>query len=366
MATDSTEESEGAEKALPEGRGRLAQVMARLEERARAARTRVEENESAEATIGTAVVVAGDGDEQLKRNRGRASAAVIEEAQLSLFQLEREGQFTKQPLAPQSEFPTFLTRIPIFVPARRGTQRQLLDEDNALPFATSWGQGRKHGPPLTIYDEDTLIAIGRLRQNLLVGRPRNMPVPVSEVYSRNRDENVRVHVLYCMLSDIQNVCGTSQGGKNNQLRLDSIKRLAATRIEFDTKASDKFVSAGTTVSLIDVAWQEYAENAILYIQFSPVMAAWYEQAYTYIDWNVRRKLTDPGKAIHRFLAGQPKSYEIYAKKLKETIGYPRSYNKFMADLREGLRRLEGEGWLTSWVIEGNGRSHPHKLVIRRR
>src|SRR3989304_2745908 len=94
-------------------------------------------------------------------------------------------------------------------------------------------------------------------------------------------------------------------GKNNKLRLDSIKRLGATGIEFDQKTSKKFIAKGTEIKLIDVAWQSYEENAILYIQFSPVMAAWFEKEDTYIDWNVRKKLSDTGKAIHRFLASHP-------------------------------------------------------------
>lgn len=297
--------------------------------------------------------------------RGRTSASVIEQAQLSLFKLEQQGRFTALALRPQSEFPTFLTRIPIFVPGRRTTQRRILDEENALPFSTPWGEGKKHGPPLTVYDEDTLIAIGRLRQNMLIGLPQHMPVPVSDLYKDQDKPDVHVHVLHCMLSDIQQICGTSLGGKNNKLRLDSIKRLGATVIEFDQRTSDKFIGKGTEIKLLDVAWQAYQENAILYIQFSPVMAAWFEKEYTYIDWNLRRKLSDTGKAIHRFLAGQPKSYSIFTKKLMGTIGYPRAYKLFMHNLREDLKRLQEEGWIHSWEIEGNGRRVPHKLTLER-
>ncbi len=295
--------------------------------------------------------------------RGRVSRDVIADAQLSLFELERQGQFTALPLDPQQEFPTILTRLPIFVPSKRTTQRELLDSDNALPFQTPWGRGKKYGPPLTVFDEDTLIALGRLRQNLLIGDGHKFPMKVAAL--PNRAEDLHVHALFCMVSQVQAFCSASSGGHNNKLRLDSIRRLANTRIEFDTATKEKVASKGTTISLIEVAWQKYLDEAVLYVQFSPVMAQWFEKAYSYIDWNVRKQLTDTGKALHRFLSGQGKHYTIFTKKLKGTIGYPREYKEFMRDLRACLAQLQTIGWLKRWVIEGNGRARPHKLTIER-
>ena len=298
--------------------------------------------------------------------RGKTSENVILSAQMELFELEREGRFTSLPITPQSEFPTFLTRLPIFIPGRRSTQREMLDDENALAFSTPWGNGRKHGPPLTVYDEDTLIGIGRLRQKLLIGKPSQLPMTVSEVYRHQHDQDVRVHALYCMLTDIQSICETSRGGQNNKLRLNSLKRLAATSIEFDANTFDKYTGTGSTVKLIDVAWRHYYDNAVLYIQFTPVMADWYEKAYTYINWTIRRQLTDTGKAVHRFLSGQPKHYEIHVKKLMMTLGYPREYRRFTGDLRTACQQLRECGWLLEWKIEGNGRTLPHKLIIYRK
>jgi hypothetical protein len=303
---------------------------------------------------------------QRKQGRRRSSLSYIEKAQLTLIQLEQEGRFTTYPIIPSTEYPTFLTRLPIFIPGQRRSQQRVLDNDNALPFTTSWGEGRKHGPPLTVYDEDTLIAIGRLRQNLLIGSPHKLPVPISELYRAVGEDSVHVHVVQCMLSDIQNVCGTSRGGKNDRMRMDSIKRLAATVIEFTTKTADKFTGKGTEIKLIDVAWQEYEENAILYIQLTPVMAAWFEKEYTYIDWDLRCKLTDTGKAVHRFLSSQGREYEIYTKKLMTTIGYLRGYKKFMADLRVVMEQLKVEKWISEHQIIGSGRKVPHKLIIKRK
>lgn len=353
-------------------KGNLGEILSKLEKDMRELQTRRRASDLAfqrEANRGNATTTAdgpGTRPKSRRNNRGRSSSSVIEQSQLSLFELERAGRFTKHPITAQSEYPTFLTRLPIFVPGRRSNQRQLLDAENAIPFKTPWGEGRKHGPPLTVYDEDTLIAIGHLRQNLLIGRPNNLPMPVSELYKTRGEENVHVHVVHCMLSDIQNVCGTSQGGKNNRLRLDSIKRLSSTTIEFNTKTAEKFVGRGTVIKLIDVAWQTYEDNAILFIQFSPVMAAWFEREYTYLNWELRKKLSDTGKALHRFFSSQPKQYEIFTKKLMYTIGYMREYKKFMADLRGTLDRLQIEQWVTNFKIVGSGRRKPHKLVLNRR
>jgi hypothetical protein len=302
----------------------------------------------------------------LSRRKRRSRVNTIEHAQWCLFEMEKNGRFVQHPLEPESEFPTFLTRIPIFVPARRAHLRELLDDDNAMPFTTSWGEGRKHGPPLTVYDEDTLIAVGKLRQSRLIGRPSKFPIPISGLCETKRvaNEDAQVHVVQCMLSDIQAVCKTSRGGKNNKMRLDSLKRLMATTIEF-TKTTGEFANVGSGIRLLDIAWDIYEDNAVLYIQFSPVMAMWFDREYTYIDWNVRLTLTDTGKAIHRFLSGQSKKYQIATRKLALTIGYMRDQKRFMEDLRETMAHLVKENWLKKYEIIGTGRSVPYKLVINR-
>ncbi len=303
--------------------------------------------------------------QQTKTNRGRPSNSVIEQAQLNLFRIEEGGGFVSHPIKPDSSFPTFLTRIPIFVPGLRHTQSKLLDQDNALPFNTSWAKGRKHGPPLTIYDEDTLIAIGRLRQKRLIGEPSRMPVPVAQFYKQRDKHDVSVHVLYCMLTDIQRECDVKPGGKNNELRIASIKRLAATTIELEQDIAENFVNNGTNIKLIDVVWQEYTDNAVLFIQFTPIMARWFDKEYTFINLELRRKLSDPGKAIHRYLSSHKKNHIIGTKKLMSIIGYPRPYNKFLVDLRTTLKQLSEEKWLVHYSLDGNGRTKPYVLTTIR-
>lgn len=291
----------------------------------------------------------------------------IERAQMNLFEQERAGRFECVPLYPRSEFPTLLTRVPIFLPGHSTRQQQLLDKDNALQFNTSWGKGRRHGPPLTTYDEDTLMAIGLLRQWLLRGDPNKFPIrvsPVAQRYSQSLNKT-HVHVVTCKLSDIQKICGTTRGGNNNELRLASIKRLAATSIEITKQAAARAGERGTTIRLIDVAWEAWEENAIFYMQISPMLAQWLEKEFTFIDFKVRQQLSGLGKAVHRFLSSQPKTYTISTLKLKEVIHSLDPHKEFIRQLRTALKKLTDIGWLETWEISGNARQRNQKLSIRR-
>ena len=280
--------------------------------------------------------------------------------------VERAQGVTVVRMVPRGEYPTALTRLPIFLPG--WAQNQPLDTDNALRFCTPWGSGRRHGPPLTVYDEDTLIALLRLRQRALSGPPESMPCQVTSENGSSAGPGVSVHVVQCRVSDIQRMCGASTGGMNNKRRLDSVKRLTATRIEFDPLVRDRLrvVTPGGTVGLLDVRWKPYEENALLYVQFPPAMTAWLEDSYTRIDWAVRCKLrTDVAKAVHRFLSGQPKGSQIGTKKLQAVIDYRGAHKAFLYRLRGALEQLVEIGWLTSWSIVGTGRATPVKAIIKR-
>ena len=298
--------------------------------------------------------------------RGRTSESIREQIQEELYELERHRNFSVHPMLSKNEYPTLFTRFPIFVPGRASKQRAYLDRDNALRFETPWGEGRKYGPPLSIYDEDTLIALFSLRNTEVIGPPSDLPYPLPKGLITPGQDNVSVHLVYCMVSDIQGACGTSQGGRNNKIRLDSVRRLANTKIEF-IETRDKSNISGTSIDLLHVAWGYFEDNAVLVIQFPPVVANLLKDAYTYVDLSLRKKLkTDVAKCLHRFLAGQPHKYSIFTKKLAHTIGYHGEYKKFMRDLRQGLKELERENWLSEWLIEGNGRGDPHKVTIVRR
>lgn len=297
------------------------------------------------------------------RRRGRDTRSIIESAQMELLYGEQTGRFVKAPIDPSSEFPTTLTRLPIFVPGRRTSQKALVDDENAMALETAWGKIKKHGPPLTVRDEDTLMALGRLRQDELRGRGGRLPISVQDPLGKGADLNV--HVLYTTLAEIESLFGTKKSGQAYKARMASIRRLAATRIDVE-RLSGSSVEKGTVFSLFDVAWNRWEEESVLYIQFSPIMTHWFENAFTYMDWNVRMAIaSDVGRAAHRFLSGQPKTYEIGAEKLRQYLLYQRAPKYFVREMRDALQTMQEVGWLKRWSIDGNGRSVPQKIIIER-
>lgn len=307
--------------------------------------------------------------QQPSAKRGRATLRTVEQHQLNLLRGEREGRFDLTTLNPGGEYPTLLTRLPIFPPAKREHQRGMVDNDNAYVFETSWGIGRRHGPPLTVYDEDTLIALSKLRRNRVIGQPHRFPIPIAATPTNPSD--TQVHTAMGTILDIEAICMGSRnkrGGDNYSRRLDSVKRLAASTIEFDgyrKGARSTLVTSGTTVKLIDVAWQRFYEDAVIIAQFTPIMANWLDQEYTYINWEIRQQLTPTGKAVHRFLSGQPKKYRIGVEKLMLTIGYRHDLKEFMRALRKTMKTLTETGWISTWEITGTGRSQPKIMALTR-
>jgi hypothetical protein len=293
----------------------------------------------------------------------RQVPAVAEAVQKELFERERAGHFRTTTLVPGHEYPTFFTRLPIFVPAKRASlgkgELALLDEDRALPFETSWGRGRRFGAPLTVYDEDTLIALFRLRQLRITGHAERLPVALEG------GQEASVHALVTTVSEIQRMCGSAPGGKSNSLRKASIRRLSGTRIELERGARGE--ESGAAFTLLDVTWRTVNGETVAYVQFPPVMAGALERAYSYVNLEIRQQLSDTGKAVHRFLSsqgGRGKDYRIGTKILMKTLGYPRSHKAFLRDLRDTMRRLESLGWC-DWSLMGS-RSAPHTLYVRRR
>lgn len=299
------------------------------------------------------------------RGRGMTSARIIEQAQLKLFQGEQLGRYTQFPIEPNSEYPSVLARVPIFVPGQRSSAKARLDKDLAMPFETGWGKGRKFGPPLQIYDEDTLLALLGLRQKQLVGMGNKMPVEVMNPFAP--EEETQVQVVYTTISAIEEFLDSKKGGRGHKKRLASVKRLAGVVIEF-TRISDPSLNAvieeeSFSTKLIDLVTQDLKTDSCLYIQFPPVMVRWLAESYTYIEMDIRRRLTDNGKAIHKFLASQ-QHFNIYVEKLKTITGTSLDGKNFMRALRQTMSTLGELDWC-EYTIEGNGRRYPYKLVGRR-
>ena len=300
-----------------------------------------------------------------KAKRGMTSRTLCEIGQLDLLEREQRGDFSLYPLQPGSEYPLILTRAPIFLPTRRSVAASLHDDDLSIPFSTGWGEGRKYGPPLTVYDEDTLLALAGLRKARLEGDAGRMPIPTRNVIPF--EKRTRVHALYTTVAEVQEFLKKPKGGSGHKRRLESIHRLANVRIQF-SQMSDKTVGKDglkktVVISLIDVQTVDDGNDSFLYVQFPPEMACWLEESFAYIDMDIRRQLTSNGKVIHKHLSGQS-TFNLYADTLRAITASQLSKKNFMRELRATMKKLHELGWC-EYEIVGNGRSKAHKLIGRR-
>lgn len=306
-----------------------------------------------------------EGSGKLTPKRGMASKRLSEIGQLDLLEREQRGDFSISELSPGSEYPLILTRAPIFLPTRRSVAAALVDEELSIPFSTGWGEGRKYGPPLTMYDEDTLLALAGLREQCLRGAAHRMPIPTKQAIPFGKP--TRVHALYTTIAEIEDFLGKPKGGSGHRRRLESVHRLSNSSIKF-THISDKTVGqdqreAVVSIKLIEMQTVTEGNESFLYVQFPPEMAYWLEKSVAYIDMNVRRELTDNGKAIHKHLSGQS-TFNIFAETLRTVTKSQLTKKRFMQELRATMKKLAELGWC-EYELVGNGRSKPHKLTGRR-
>ena len=302
-----------------------------------------------------------------KRYTTKSLETRVAAAERDLRRLEERGFFKSYPVTPENEFPTLLTRLPIFRPTRRRRQQKLQDVDNAMSFTTPFGEGKRHGPPLTVRDEDTLISLMRLRSKRLYGRPQQLPVEIADIYG-DKGGRVGVHYVLCSVNDVVRQLGLTDGGENYKRTFESVKRLGATNLELNLKSHDRYlgsIKTGRMLPLLHVQWQSYDRDGLLVVFFPPLIAQWLENEYTYIDWKVRLQLDDLGKCLHRFLSGQPKRYQTKAIKLADTIGYDGPSKNLKQRIGRSLDKLKEIGWLSSYEFRGNGRSVPLTLLVER-
>ncbi|MEL6214952.1 MAG: hypothetical protein AAFQ99_04670, partial [Pseudomonadota bacterium] len=147
-----------------------------------------------------------------------------------------------------------------------------------------------------------------------------------------------------------------------------IKRLGHTSIELTLNKHDKYLGPsqkGRILRLIDVAWDTYEHDGLIFAVFPPTIVNWFNEHFTYLDWDVRRQLDDLGKSLHRFLSSQGKRYNGEVLKISATIGYDGPSKNVRQRFRRSLERMQAIGWLTSFRFSGNGRSQPLRLHIER-
>jgi len=299
----------------------------------------------------------GVDSEKLAKN---ASAGIDNRAQLGLF-----DAFD---LSTSNEYPTLFTRSPLFLAVPRSKQKALLDADNAYVFKCPWGEGRRAGPCLTVFDEEVLCALLKLRTKKLAGPPQNLPVPVEGKYSSQ--PRVEVHSTCCTVTQIINEMGLSDGGVNYENVLASVKRLGLVTVEIHTKSDHRYfgaVEVGGAFKIVDVEWAAFQEDGIVRAQFPPHVARWLEESYTYLDQNVRRKLRgDYVKLIHKFLSGQKskRGFQWRIDEVATAIGYHGRKDRMKKTFEGAFKQLEKLEWLETWEISGTGRkSNPYIMAV---
>ncbi len=259
---------------------------------------------------------------------------------------------------PNQPYPTHFTRIPVFAPLRKRSDADT-EWSKGETYETSWGRITRYGPGLDMYDEDTLMGLlGTAQEKRLTGLRQTFPLPLNVV---NGADTTIVHYGKTSAYTVNKYLNRPTGGNNLTKCRNSIRRIALT--QFIIYRKDLAIEG--KVHLFDYRAKDDFKGTFE-IQFSPVMVRLLRE-YTYIDMNVRMHptLNGVGKALHRFLSGQPTVYKIHVHKLKEALGYRGENKYFKRDLASALKRLQGVGWIKEWSIEGTGRRTPFLLSIIR-
>ncbi len=347
------------------------QAMARIEKRAAEALERLKKGRVLETELLSVESGTKPPKKEVRASNGLSSDQVVTRASSEVYKNEQLGLFDAIPISQRETIPTLLTRIPVFMPISKAKQKQLLNDDNALPFETPFGKGKRYGANLGVFDEDVLYALARLSNKKLIGPHENMPIQVSRVYKANEKGSVNVDTVVCTVTDILDRLGLSKGGKMRKDIVDSLERLTSTTLILTLNKEDRYLGKcelGKPIKLVDIEWQLYSSDGIIYAQFSPIVTYWLESEFTYYDWDTRKKLKNRlAKALHRYLSSQPKDF--YKLNKLEDIAASIGQHGRKCDLRSTFERaldeLQEVGFLIDYNIEGTGKATPFRLYATR-
>lgn len=272
-----------------------------------------------------------------------------------------------------SKYPTLLSIVPLFTPGDR--ENYTTDQNNGLVYPIDNGRIRRIGPGLDVYDEDTLIAILQLMEKKVVGPREAMPVALPPAMDNSEEDQTTVYKGTVTAPRINAFLGRGDGGIDNERTRDSIKRLANQRLWFESRdASDPEAMEGVTDFFKYMGKSDLRGE--LLIQISPQMVNLLQQ-YQIIDMNVRVKLNDAGKAVHRYLTAQPENFDISLDDLAEAICYEPGGSALKRALmgRKATAKTKARpnqldlmkelGFLKSWELSGTGRGTPFRLFIQK-
>jgi hypothetical protein len=154
------------------------------------------------------------------------------------------------------------------------------------------------------------------------------------------------------------------GGRAITKRRESMENLAAITLKFQKpKGADAL--HGKPIQLIFIEYVATAEDACYYVQFHPLVSQWLEEYRTFLDFDIRRKLSPLGKAMHRSLASQ-RSNRTFAIPLPEFFASIGAFGELRDRKREAipqLQKLADLQFLESFAITGTGRRTPWVLEV---
>jgi len=346
-----------------------SKVMEQLKRRTEEAQLRLTELEDIKSEI-EPVAVESDKVLPPKNKKGMTSRQMVDSLETAITHQEQLGLFDTFPLSKTNTCPTLLARSGIFPAMSVNAQRKYLDADNAWVFKSPFGEGRRFGSNLTVFDKCVLHALYRLREKRLRGEHGNLPIKVSKIFKAEHDGKIDVDIVICTITQIIDEFGKNNGGKNYRDILASLKRIAACRIEMTVNKHDRYLGKcerGKTFQLIDIEWAAYDTQGIVFIQFSPLVTQWLEHEFTYLDWSVHMSLgrNEAALALHEFLSSQKKNYTINMLKLASSIGIKGSNKVIKQKLLSGCKRLKDVGWLEDYDFIGTGRKVPIQLITMR-
>lgn len=153
--------------------------------------------------------------------------------------------------------------------------------------------------------------------------------------------------------------------------VDSLERLASTTLVLTLNKEDRYLGKceiGKPIKLVDIEWQLYSSDGIIYAQFSPIVTYWLESEFTYYNWETRKKLKSRlAKALHRYLSSQPKDFFKLNNlvDIATSIGYHGRQRELKSSFEKALNELKEVGFLIDFNIEGTGRAEPFRLYATR-
>lgn len=327
-----------------------------------------------------------EGAKKRGRKTGKSNHKIIKDAGSKLESYAKRLNIKQFDLFPGHEYPTPFTRIPLFIPSHRKRAREIQNDSllkgDFTQLESSWDGGGvfRSGPALTVYDEDTFIGMLHLRRFGLEGIPSNMPSKnigilteggegETNLYSHN-NKKVKVHSGYFLVSEVESLIvgrrppKNGWPGSNLTKRRESIERLGATILKF-TRPQNVDEFRGKQIQMVAIDWIGSESDACYYFEIHPAVVVWLDVFRTYIDLNIRRKLTPFGKSLHRFLSSQ-KSNKEFSKSFEDVcaaIGCFDSQGEAKRKSERQLDRLIELGFLSAWKITGTGRGEPFVLHV---